>query len=84
MLLYIYLKILNRTDLLVHALRSSSRNLLTFPSNNTSNYGDRVFSFAAAKLWNSLPDHIRCIDTLISFKSSLKTFLFRQAKTPPR
>ena len=66
------------------SLRPISRNLLTVASSNTSTYGDRVFSFAAAKLWNSLPDHIRCIDTLISFKSSLKTFLFRQAKTPPR
>ena len=31
------------------SLRSSSRNLLTVPSSNTLTYGDRAFSFAAAK-----------------------------------
>ena len=60
------------------SLRSSSRNLLAVPSSNTSTYGDRAFSFAAAKLWNALPDHIRCIDWITIFKSSLKTFLFKR------
>ena len=61
-----------------HSLRSSSRNLLTVPCSNTSTYGDRAFSFTAAKLWNTLPDHIHSIDSITSFKSSLKTFLFKR------
>ena len=36
------------------SLRSSSRNLLTVPSSNTSTYGDGAFFFAAAKLWNAV------------------------------
>ena len=39
-------------------------------------YGDRSFSVAAAKLWNTLPLYIKSTDTKNSFKSSLKTFLF--------
>ena len=58
-------------------LRSRSRNLLTVPRSYTVTYGDRSFSVAAAKLWNSIPDHIRRSETLAMFKSSLKTYLFR-------
>ena len=60
-------------------LRSSSRSTLQVPRVKTSNYGDRAFSSAAPKLWNSLPDHIKSKHTLTSFKSSLKTFLFKLA-----
>ena len=60
------------------SLRSNLRNFLTVPSSNTSVYGDRAFSFAAAKLWNALLDHIRCMDSITSFKSGLKTFLFKR------
>ena len=49
---------------------------LTEPSSNTKSYGDRAFSVAASKLWNSLPFHIRTSDSLSSFKSLLKTHLF--------
>ncbi|XP_044183836.1 uncharacterized protein LOC122964347 [Acropora millepora] len=60
-------------------LRSSSRSTLQVPRVKTSTYGDRAFSSAAPKLWNSLPDHIKSKHTLTSFKSSLKTFLFKLA-----
>ena len=40
-------------------LRSSSRSTLQEPRVKTSTYGDRAFSSAAPKLWNSLPDHIK-------------------------
>ena len=60
-------------------LRSSSRSTLQVPCVKTSTYGDRAFSSAAPKLWNSLPDHIKSKQTLSSFKSSLKTFLFKSA-----
>ena len=31
------------------------------------------------KLWNSLPNHLRCIQELNSFNSALKTYLFKEA-----
>ena len=39
--------------------------------------GDRAFSVAAPLKWNILPIQIRSADTLTSFKSMLKTHLFR-------
>ena len=60
-------------------LRSSGRSTLQVPRVKTSTYGDRAFSSAAPNLWNSLPDHIKSKQTLSSFKSSLKTFLFKSA-----
>ena len=39
----------------------------------------RVFSVAAPKLWNTIPIDIRNSLSLDTFKSKLKTFLFRQA-----
>ena len=60
-------------------LHSSSRSTLQVPRVKTSTYGDRAFSSAAPKLWNSLPDHIKSKQTLSSFKPSLKTFLFKSA-----
>ena len=35
--------------------------------------GDRSFSVAAPKLWNRLPDSLRQIDKLPTFKTALKT-----------
>ena len=42
-------------------------------------YGDRVFLVAGLQLWNELPLDIRTISDVNAFKTSLKTFLFRQA-----
>ena len=39
-------------------------------------FGERSFSFCAAKQWNSLPLHIRSIQTTKYFKAALKTHLF--------
>ena len=36
------------------SLRSSTLNYLSVPKSNTATYGDRCFSVAAPKLWNSL------------------------------
>ena len=64
------------TDLLTRynptrTLRSSNQNLLLEPKSKTVTHGDRTFSVAAPKLWNSLPQEIRSIDHLSSFKSAL-------------
>ena len=42
------------------------------------NFAYRSFSNAAPSLWNVLPAHIRLSPTITSFKSALKTHLFRQ------
>ena len=41
--------------------------------------GARSFHASASALWNSLPAHIRTIDSLPLFKKSLKTYLFKLA-----
>ena len=38
---------------------------------------DRSFSYAALTLWNQLPYSIRSLDSLGSFRQSLKTYKFR-------
>jgi len=60
-------------------LRSSSSGLLTIPTSRLSTMGARAFSCSAPRLWNSLPPHIRQSDSITSFKSQLKTHLFRLA-----
>ena len=62
-----------------HQLRSSSHELLMIPSSHTQFYGTRAFSVAAPKLWNLLPKNIRDSPTIETFKSRLKTHLFREA-----
>ena len=44
-----------------------------------TNKGDRAFSSAAPDLWNELPDDIRILDKLCSFKTRLKTHYFQIA-----
>ena len=38
----------------------------------------KSFSIHAPKIWNDLPHHIRSIDSTVTFKSKLKTYLFAQ------
>ena len=59
------------------SLRSSSKSLLTVPTMNSVTYGERAFSFCVPTLWNTLPDSLKNAASLLSFKSALKTFLFR-------
>ena len=40
---------------------------------------ERAFSFAALRLWNSLPQEARLVLFLLSFHKQTKTFLFKQA-----
>ena len=39
--------------------------------------GTRSFSFASSSVWNTIPNDSRCAPSLSSFKSRLKTYLFR-------
>ena len=61
-------------------LRSSSDKLrlVTVPC-NLKTYDYRSYSVQAPILWNSLPFHIRSADSINSFQSKLKTYLFKSA-----
>ena len=60
-------------------LRSSSDSrVFVVPKVRTKAFGHRTFSYAAPTVWNSLPYEIRHLQTTSSFKSALKTFLFRK------
>ena len=54
------------------SLRSSSRNLLVIPRS------DRAFSVSSPKLWNDIPEAIKCSVDLNAFKRNLKTYLFKR------
>lgn len=60
------------------SLRSQSALLLTVPSVSLKSFGERSFAFTGPKTWNSLPLEIRKSTTLTTFKSKLKTYLFRK------
>jgi hypothetical protein len=60
-------------------LRSTSQHFLTVPKTKLRTYGDRAFSVAAPTLWNVLPNDMKSLDCLSSFKTALKTYLFREA-----
>ena len=55
-------------------LRSSSDTfILCVPTVHTHSLGQRSFAYAAPAVWNTLPYEIRSSNTILSFKSSLKT-----------
>lgn len=60
-------------------LRSSNLDLLGVPKSRTRTFGDRAFSVAAPRLWNSLPLSLRSVKSVATFKKDLKTFLFIKA-----
>ncbi len=60
------------------SLRSGSQELLCVPSTNSSLVNQRAFCVAGPRLWNSLPLELRTENTLVTFKSKLKTHLFVQ------
>ena len=56
---------------------SSIKRLCTVKANSPK-YGYMCCSLAAPALWNSLPEDIRSAETFVTFKKSLKTFLFQK------
>ena len=69
---------LHRKPLHTRNTRSSSYTmpLLNRPAHSKATLGDRSYSFASSSVWNSIPNDVRCAQSLSSFKSRLKTFLF--------
>ncbi len=71
---------------LTEILRKHNRNTqrlpykesLLIPKTNLVTCGDRAFEVAAPSLWNSLPMNIRFSDKIATFKSKLKTHLFKK------
>ncbi len=74
----LYLQELLKTYSPAHTLRYASKNLLEIPPTNLKTHGPRSFSVAAPTLWNSVPQSIRSIMTIETFKSKLKTYLFEK------
>ena len=71
------------SDLLQHRctgrseLRSEKhQDLCVIPCTKAKTFEERSYSVAAPTLWNALPLHVREENTLLSFKSALKTHLF--------
>ena len=60
-------------------LRSQNAGLLVVPIVSKIRTGGRAFNYQAPLLWNHLPVSVREADTLSTFKSRLKTFLFDKA-----
>ena len=60
-------------------LRSATKNTLQTLRTKLHTMGDRAFSSAAPRLWNTLPDHLRAPQTAEAFKRDLKTHLFKKA-----
>ena len=61
------------------ALRSTDSALLCVPRHNLERCGRRSFSCAGPVPWNSLPEDMRLVDSLNSFKSHFKTRYFKLA-----
>ena len=49
---------------------------LNRPAHSKATLGDRSFSFASSSVLNSIPNDVRCVPSLSSFESRLKTYLF--------
>ena len=60
-------------------MRSSGGLLLDIPKTKTKTWGERAFSVAGPRLWNSLPLHLRSAESVDKFKADLKTHLFEIA-----
>ena len=55
-----------------------NRNITLKTKRSSSKSGDQCFSVYGPQLWNSLPEKLRTISCLNSFRKSLKTYLFTQ------
>ena len=61
------------------SLRSSNDRLLRVPRWKLKSFGYRSFSYQGPVVWNSLPIDLKFSSSLSSFKSRLKTHLFKKS-----
>ena len=73
----LYIKDLLKYYVPNRALRSCSADSLVEPQSRLKTYRDRSFSSHAPRVWNALPKHVKEAKTISSFKSQLKTHLFK-------
>ena len=73
-----YLRTLLQSYIPSRSLRSETGNVLIMPKARRK-LGCQSFAVAAPKLWNDLPMNIRTTTSIVSFRSSLKTHLFKLA-----
>ena len=59
------------------SLRSSHDRLLRVPNCKLKSFGYRSFIYQGPVVWNSIPTHFKFSSSLASFKSKLKTRLFK-------
>jgi len=59
-------------------LRSSGFHLLSVPRVKTHG-GKHAFSVAVPTIWNSLSEHVKSSNNIVSFRHHLETHLFRLA-----
>jgi len=59
-------------------LRSAASSAVAVPR-TMSSFGDRSFAVAGPRAWNKLPLPLRHVDSAVTFKRQLKTFLFDNA-----
>ena len=64
-------------------LRSSSSSSLIVSRTRLSTVGDRAFPVAAARVWNSLPEHVTSAPSVAVLRSRLKTHLFDVSHPDP-
>ena len=74
----VYLKDILRYYKPTRNLRSASSGALCVPKTHYVETSKRAFYARAPTEWNNLPKHIRDSDSVTSFKSRLKTYLFKQ------
>ena len=60
------------------SLRSENKNLIRVPTKGSRKFCERAFSHFGPSTWNSLPQHLRTIESESLFKKHLKTYLIRQ------
>ena len=60
-------------------LRSSDSIILSYPRSRLKLRGDRAFSVAGPRMWNSLPLSVRSATSVYEFKSKLQSYLFTLA-----
>jgi len=73
---YLALSVRRVAELDRRRLRSSSSDDVIIPTTRVVTVGDRAFTAAGSRLWNSLPPDIRSAQTLPVFCNRLKTYLF--------
>ena len=60
-------------------LRSAYKSDLVVKSVKLKSAGNRAFEYCAPLLWNQLPKELKLCETFSSFKTVLKTYLFKIA-----